>query len=128
MPARFSSLVLLLLVIPVSVAGDDAPVAYRVVLFDGTNLDRWAASGSQFTVEEGAVLLKGGAGFLRAHHRFADFVLELKWRARSPEVRGAVCFRSPLSAPGQYLPNRYLINLQPGLEGPSGKDGPCREA
>jgi hypothetical protein len=62
-------------------------------------------------------LLKEGAGFLRAHHRFADFVLELKWRARSPEVRGAVCFRSPLPAPGQYLPSRYRINLQPGLEG-----------
>ena len=44
-------------------------------------------------------------------------MLELKWQARSPEVRGAVCFRSPLPAPGQYLPHRYLINLQPGLEG-----------
>jgi len=100
-----------------SVVGNDAPASYRISLFDGTTLDRWAASGSQFTVEEGALLLKGGAGFLRAHHRFADFVLELKWRARSPEVRGGVCFRSPLTAPGQYLPKGYLINLQPGLEG-----------
>jgi hypothetical protein len=28
-----------------------------------------------------------------------------------------VCFRSPLPAPGQYLPSRYVISLQPGLEG-----------
>ncbi|NLF72949.1 MAG: DUF1080 domain-containing protein [Candidatus Anammoximicrobium sp.] len=117
MPKRFSSLALLVLAIPVSGDADDAPTSQRLALFDGTTLDRWAASGSPFAVEERAVLLKGGVGFLRAHHRFADFVLELKWRARSPEVRGAVCFRSPLPAPGQYLPNRYLINLQPGWEG-----------
>jgi len=117
MPTRFTSVVLLLLAISGSVVGDDVSPTYPLILFDGTNLDRWAAIGNEFTLDGRAVLQNGGTGLLRAHHRFSDFVLELKWRARSPEARGAVCFRSPLPAPGQYLPSRYLINLQPGLEG-----------
>ncbi len=110
-------LALLLVTISDSASGAEPTVAHRLFLFDGTSLDRWVASGSEFTLGEGSVQLNRGAGFLRAHHRFADFELDLKWRARSPEARGAVCFRSPLPAPGRSCPDHYQINLQPGLEG-----------
>jgi hypothetical protein len=117
MPARIWSLPLVLLAVCSAAVGDDSTVGYRIPLLEGANLDRWATSGSEFTVQEDALALNSGVGFVRAHHRFADFVLELKWRARSPEVRGAVCFRAALPAPGRICPDRYLIQLRPGLEG-----------
>lgn len=117
MSERFRFLPLVLFAICGPAVGDDALVAYRVGLLDGGNLHCWAASGSKFAVQDGVLALNGGAGFVRAHHRFADFVLELKWRANSPDVRGAVCFRSGLPAPGRICPDRYQIQLRPGLEG-----------
>jgi hypothetical protein len=117
MPPRFRFLFLLLLAICGSAAGQDEAVSYRLPLLDAANLDRWVAGGGEFVVEDGILRLKSGAGFLRAHHRLTDFVLELKWRAGSPEVRGAVCFRSPLPEPGKVWPDRYRIQLRPGLEG-----------
>ncbi len=117
MPAFLYSLPFVLLAICGPVAGDDSTAGYRIPLLEGANLDRCVTSGNEFAVEEGVLALKGGVGFVRAHHRFADFVLELKWRARSPEVRGAVCFRAALPAPGRICPDRYLIHLRPGLEG-----------
>jgi hypothetical protein len=117
MPSRFRFLLLLLLAFPGSAAGDDEAVSYRIPMQDAASLDRWSADGAEFVVEDGVLTLNSGTGFLRAHHRLTDFVLELKWRANSPEARGAVCFRSPWAEPGKVWPDRYRIQLRPGLEG-----------
>lgn len=114
---RSGFLPLLLWTFAGAAAAQDEPVAYRLPLLDSTNLDRCLAADGEFVVEGDVLACKQGVGFLRAHHRLTDFVLELKWRASSPDVRGAVCFRSPLPEPGNSGPERYRIRLQPGQAG-----------
>lgn len=119
-PLRSILFPLLLGALAGSAAAQDQPQAYRLSLLEGATLDRWVAADGEFVVEgdEGDVLAcRRGVGFLRAHHRLKDFEFELQWRASSPEVRGAVCFRAPLPEPGKVGPDRYRILLQQGWAG-----------
>ena len=117
MQARFRFVPLLLLIIGGFAHSDQDAASYRIPLLDSSSLERWVRTGCEFALEDGVLTLTNGAGFVRAHHRLGDFVLELKWRARSPEARGAVCFRAPLPEPGSLYPERYRIQLQPGSAG-----------
>ncbi len=61
-----------------------------VVLFDGTNLDGWqSASGGQadWTVADGAMTVKPGAGAIRTKKEFGDCQLHVEWASPKP-VRG----------------------------------------
>jgi len=91
---------------------------FRTPLFNGHDLDGWQVTGCEVVVEDGALLLKSGDGFVRTNERHADFVLELDWKARrAAKYDSGIYIRADLPAEGKPWPNRYQINLLEGREG-----------
>lgn len=100
--------------------GPDAKPAagYSLALFDGQTLNGWHVTGSQAVVDDGAILLKSGDGFVRTDHRYGDFVLELDWKAeRDKAWDSGIYIRCELPAGERPWPARYQINLLQGHEG-----------
>jgi len=96
----------------------DEPARFRMSLFNGQNLDGWQVTGCDAGVEDGALVLKGGDGYVRADHEYRDFVLELQWRARkSNGYDSGVYFRAEAPPKGSPWPTRYQANLLEGKEG-----------
>ncbi len=99
-------------------ARGDEPACLRMSLFNGQNLDGWQVTGCDAAVEDGALVLKGGDGYVRADHEYRDFVLELQWRARKPAgYDSGVYFRAEAPPEGSPWPKRYQANLLEGKEG-----------
>ncbi|MEQ8787653.1 MAG: DUF1080 domain-containing protein [Pirellulaceae bacterium] len=95
-----------------------AEAGYTISLFDGKTLEGWQVTGCDAVVTDGAILLKDGDGFLRTNQRYADFVLELEWKAlREEKYDSGIYIRSELPAEGKNWPNRYQVNLLQGKEG-----------
>ena len=93
-------------------------VGPKVSLFNGRDLNGWHAVHCEAAVEDGALVITGGDGLLRADHRFADFVLELDWRPRNMEkYDSGIYFRCEEPAEGKKYPDKYQINLKQGDEG-----------
>ena len=66
-------------------AGVLTPPADAIVLFDGAGLDQWvsddkAEAPAQWTVSDGVVTVKKGAGNIRTRRSFTDYQLHLEWR------------------------------------------------
>lgn len=66
-------------------AGNAAPPADAIVLFDGTNLDEWesaddANAPARWTLADGAVTVKKGTGNIQTKRAFTDYQLHLEWR------------------------------------------------
>ena len=57
-----------------------APPSDAVVLFDGKDLSKWQAAGSECRVEDGC-LVAGGAGNLASKQSFGDCQIHLEWMA-----------------------------------------------
>lgn len=124
-PARFARpatafvfvlISLSLLVAPLQAA--DAAEGCTISLFDGQTLDGWQVTGCETVVEEGAILLKSGDGFVRTNHRYDDFVLDLEWKAlRAEKYDSGIYLRADLPEEGRPWPRRYQINLLQGKEG-----------
>jgi hypothetical protein len=94
------------------------PEGCTVSLFDGETLNGWHVTGCDTVVQDGAILLKGGDGFIRTNHRYADFVLQLEWKAlRDEKYDSGIYIRSELPPEGQNWPKRYQVNLLQGKEG-----------
>jgi hypothetical protein len=100
-------------VVTPAAAGNTAPPADAIVLFDGTNLDEWASAAdanapAQWTVSGGAVTVKKGTGNIRTKRSFTDYQLHLEWRI--PEN---------ISGEGQARGNSglFLASTGPGDEG-----------
>lgn len=94
-------------------AGNAAPPADAVVLFDGTNLDEWASADdanapARWTLADGVVTVKKGTGNIRTKRSFTDYQLHLEWRI--PEN---------ISGEGQARGNSglFLASTGPGDEG-----------
>lgn len=94
-------------------AGNAAPPADAIVLFDGTNLDEWASADdanapARWTVSDGAVTVKKGTGNILTKRSFTDYQLHLEWRI--PEN---------ISGEGQARGNSglFLASTGPGDEG-----------
>ena len=94
-------------------AGNAAPPADAVVLFDGTNLDEWASvrnadAPAEWTVSGGVVTVKKGIGNIRTKRVFTDYQLHLEWRI--PEN---------ITGEGQARGNSglFLASTGPGDEG-----------
>ena len=69
----------------VTVAVDSAP-SDAVVLFDGKNLDAWRSENggpAGWTVQDGILTVKPGAGAIVSKERFSDCQMHIEWR--SPE-------------------------------------------
>ena len=79
--------------VPVVTPGEkygDAP-SDAIVLFDGTNLDEEWVNGKDsipgWTVENGAVTVKRGAGIIKTKRTFLDCQLHIEWSSPA-EVKG----------------------------------------
>jgi 3-keto-disaccharide hydrolase len=91
---------------------------FTMALFEGGKLDPWRITGCDVTVEDGSLLLKAGNGFVRSHHRYGDFVLELDWKSLRKEMYDSgIYFRAELPQGKRPWPTRYQINLKQGDEG-----------
>jgi len=114
---RFAIACLLLFVTsPVVISATEA--GPTIELFNGKDLTGWRAVHCEAAVEDGALVITGGDGLLRVDHRFADFVLELDWRARKSDTYDSgIYFRCEEPAEGKKYPDKYQINLKQGDEG-----------
>ena len=110
--------VVLLLIVPAHLmAADDG---FQLALFNGKDLSGWDITNCKVTVEDGALVLAEGNGFVRTNLKYGDFVLELDWRARqASKYDSGIYVRSefPSSQRSRNWPDRYQINLKEGDEG-----------
>lgn len=66
---------------------DKTPPSDAIVLFDGSNLDKWESAKegpAAWTVKNGTFTVKPKTGDIRTKQKFNDFQLHVEWRA--PEV------------------------------------------
>jgi hypothetical protein len=86
-------------------------------IFNGKDLTGWVVTGCVTDVEDGALVIKDGNGFVRYDKELTDFVLEVEWKPlREKEYDSGIYFRAPLPT-DQPWPDRYQINLKEGDEG-----------
>jgi len=68
----------------VATPADGAPPADAIVLFDGTNLDRWMrledGGPARWEIADGAATVTPGTGHIRTRQAFGSFQLHLEWR------------------------------------------------
>ncbi len=87
-------------------------------LFNGRDLSGWHVTNCEVAVENGVLVLQGGNGLVRSDHRYANFTLELDWRARKDkEYDSGIYFRADLPMGARPWPTRYQVNLLQGQEG-----------
>lgn len=90
----------------------------RQAVFNGKDLDGWKVTGCKVAVEDGSMVLLEGNGLVRTDHRYRDFILELKWRARqAADYDSGIYFRCELPPENKPWPAKYQANLKQGLEG-----------
>ncbi|GAA4303898.1 DUF1080 domain-containing protein [Compostibacter hankyongensis] len=93
-------------------ASGEAP-SDAIVLFDGKSLQNWVSAqdttkAAQWTVENGALTVKPGAGNIQTRQRFGDYQLHLEWRTPSePDHKGQDRGNSGL----------FLASVGPGDDG-----------
>ncbi|WNJ17510.1 DUF1080 domain-containing protein [Pontibacter sp. G13] len=95
-------------------ANSDAP-SDAIVLFDGTNLDSWKSKSGEaveWTMEDGAMEVKAGAGAITSKEKFGDMQLHLEWA--SPEVVEGKGQQRGNS--GVFLMGRYEIQILDSYE------------
>lgn len=126
---RCTSLAIVALVLANSsaIGAEPAPCAAQpdknsqpwVSLFDGKSLAGWNVTGGcQATVEDGAILLKEGNGMVISQKTYADFVLEIEWKALKPDAwDSGVFFRCEQPSGKAPWPKVYQANLRKGMEG-----------
>ncbi len=101
-----------------SAAAADPPESYTTSLFDGDTLTGWHVTGCEACVKDGTIAIESGNGLLRTDARYADFVLELQWKALKPDGwDSGIYFRCELPPQGAPWPKRYQVNLRKGMEG-----------
>jgi hypothetical protein len=97
------------------------PAGYTYALFDGETLAGWTIENDCVVeVQDGALLLKSGNGWLRSHHTYGDFRLQLECQALQAENYDAGIYirTQPGGAP---FPGRgYQVNLLQGKVGAIG--------
>jgi hypothetical protein len=106
-----------LLLAAASLYADDG---HRFALFNGKDLSGWEITNCKVAVEDSALVLKEGNGFVRSNLKHGDFVLELDWKALQPvKYDSGIYVRSefPSSQKNRNWPDRYQINLKEGEEG-----------
>lgn len=86
-------------------------------LFDGSSLDRLVVEHCEAKVVDGNLRIVDGNGWVRSHHQYRDFVLQLSYRPlKEAHWDSGIFFRSPQPAQGPW-PKRYQVNLKQGQEG-----------
>lgn len=96
---------------------DEADKGEFETIFNGKDLTGWVVTGCVTDVEDGALVIKDGNGFVRYDKELTDFVLEIEWKPlRDKEYDSGIYFRAPMPT-DQPWPDRYQINLKQGDEG-----------
>jgi hypothetical protein len=96
------------------------PPSDAVVLFDGTNLDKWQKDNGQaasWKVENGYAQVQGGG--IRTKDEFGDCQLHLEWSAPTPP-RGNSQGRGNS---GVFMMGRYEIQILDNFDNPTYADG-----
>ncbi|NQT38064.1 MAG: DUF1080 domain-containing protein [Planctomycetes bacterium] len=117
-----SALAALTFIAPLGFAGSNACAAEdsgkTVALFDGKNLDNFDVIGCTAVVQDGAILIESGNGLVQTKERYADFTLELEWKAlKDDRWDSGIYFRYDSVPPNRPWPARYQVNMRKGLEG-----------
>jgi hypothetical protein len=90
-------------------------------LFDGKTLDGWKVVTCEAEVADGAILIKGGNGFLLADKQYGDFVFACDWKALNTDMwDSGIYFRADkLPEPGAKFPwpSQHQVNMRKGEEG-----------
>jgi len=99
-------------------------------LFDGKTLNGWTIENeAQAEVtKEGTLKFLSGNGWLRTHHQFQDFRLQLEWRTLKPTKYDAGIFFRAANQGKPFPKPAYQVNLLEGQEGTliGLNDGKCR--
>jgi len=96
-------------------AADSKAPSDAVVLFDGTNLNEWVSTqggNAAWTLANGAMTVKGGAGSIKSRKLFGDIQLHLEWRTPN-EVKSDGQERGNS---GVYLQERYEVQVLDSYE------------
>jgi hypothetical protein len=89
-----------------------------VDLFNGKDLTGWDVLKCEAVVQDGMILLKEGNGLVQTKEQYADFVLDLEWKALKPDKwDSGVYFRYTSVPKGRPWPGRYQANMRKGMEG-----------
>lgn len=87
-----------------------------VSLFDGKSLAGWQVTGCKAGVEDGSLVIQEGDGFVRADHKYRDFILELSWKPRRAEKYDSGIYIRAALPEGKSWPGKHQINLKQGDE------------
>lgn len=84
-----------------------------ILLFDGSSLFGWAATGTSVWHADGGMLSSDGSapGYLETNSPFADFSLELEIKLTDPSAMAVVCFRSAKGGDTLASENGYQVSL-----------------
>ncbi len=77
---------------------DATPSQPAKVLFDGKNLDAWTFKKDGWTIEDGAMALVKGGGYIWTKEQYGDFELNLEFKV-SPNCNSGIFFRTNPSNP-----------------------------
>lgn len=87
-------------------------------LFDGKTLKGWKVVTCEAEVVDGAILLKGGNGFLQAEKDYGDFVFECDWKALATNKWDSGVYFRAADPVGKFpWPKQYQVNMKRGQEG-----------
>ncbi len=88
-------------------------------LFNGKDLSGWRVvpgSQSRFVVQDGAIHVENGPGFLETEGQWADFVLQFEARTNGKELNSGVFFRA-MPGTAEAPSNGYEVQIHNGFEG-----------
>jgi len=89
------------------------PPSDAIILFDGTSLDNWTnekGEAAGWTVADGCMTVKAGAGIIQTKRGFGDCQLHIEWRSPA-EVKGDGQGRGNS---GIFLQSRYELQVLDG--------------
>lgn len=110
--------VVVALLLSLPCGGQEPAEGVTLSLFDGESPHGWHPAACEAAVEDGALVLKSGDGFVRSDYRYGDFVLELEWKPLKDDGwDSGIYFHAELPPEGKPWPRRYQINLRDGQEG-----------
>ena len=115
----FLSLVFsILLGVAIGGSGHAAEQDGWVDLFNGKDLTGWDVLKCEAVVQDGMILLKEGNGLVQTKEQYADFVLDVEWKALKPDKwDSGIYFRYTSVPKGRPWPGRYQANIRKGMEG-----------
>lgn len=89
-----------------------------VSLFDGQTLKGWKVVTCEAEVQDGAILLKAGNGFLQAEKDYGDFVFECDWKALNTNLWDSGVYFRAGDPEGKFpWPKNHQVNMRRGQEG-----------